>query len=264
MTGKSWKTTEIIKVLEFINENFSLWCKNRKNACTKVAKVHNLDRDANSIYNMVNKLLQAIKKPKKRKACKTLKRRKISSLVKEINKKTKDLDEGFDDKCKGKKKITSDNKQKITTNSNTNMTTNANQTSASQAATTSASQIATTFANQASTSQLSATFASQAATTSASQIAATFANQAATTSASQASTTSASQAAKTSASQVPTKSTSQVPTTSTSQITSVIEGVYKEKVKQIDTRRDEDIQKITQYTTDIFNSLLLNGILRDI
>lgn len=123
MTGKSWKTTEIIKVLEFINENFSLWCKHRINACTKVAKVHNLDRDAKSIYSMVNKLLQAIKTPKRRKACKTLKRRKISSLVKEINKKTEVLDEGLDDKCKGKKKITSDNKQKITTNSNTNMTT---------------------------------------------------------------------------------------------------------------------------------------------
>uniref|UniRef100_U9UNZ6 Uncharacterized protein n=1 Tax=Rhizophagus irregularis (strain DAOM 181602 / DAOM 197198 / MUCL 43194) TaxID=747089 RepID=U9UNZ6_RHIID len=209
MTGKSWKTTEIIKVLEFINENFSLWCKHRINACTKVAKVHNLDRDAKSIYSMVNKLLQAIKTPKRRKACKTLKRRKISSLVKEINKKTEVLDEGLDDKCKGKKKITSDNKQKITTNSNTNMTTNANQKSASQAATTSASQIATTFANQ-----------------------------------------------------VPNTSASQVPTTSTSQITSVIEGVYKEKVKQIDTRRDEDIQNITQYTTDIVNSLLLKGILK--
>ncbi|CAB5350100.1 unnamed protein product [Rhizophagus irregularis] len=241
MTGKSWKTTEIIKVLEFINENFSLWCKHRINACTKVAKVHNLDRDAKSIYSMVNKLLQAIKTPKRRKACKTLKRRKISSLVKEINKKTEVLDEGLDDKCKGKKKITSDNKQKITTNSNTNMTTNANQKSASQAATTSASQIATTFANQ-------------AATTSASQVAATFASQAATSSASQAATTSASQ--------VPNTSASQVPTTSTSQITSVIEGVYKEKVKQIDTRRDEDIQNITQYTTDIVNSLLLKGILK--
>jgi ElaB/YqjD/DUF883 family membrane-anchored ribosome-binding protein len=105
MTGKSWKTTEIIKVLEFINENFSLWCKHRINACTKVARVHNLDRDAKSIYSMVNKLLQAIKTPKRRKACKTLRRRRISSLVKEINKKTENLDE------------------KITTNSNTNMTT---------------------------------------------------------------------------------------------------------------------------------------------
>ncbi|CAB4440317.1 unnamed protein product [Rhizophagus irregularis] len=225
MTGKSWKNTEIIKVLEFINENFSLWCKHRINACTKVARVHNLDRDAKSIYSMVNRLLQAIKTPKRRKVCKIFKKRRISSLVKEINKKTKDLDEGLDDKCKGKKKITSDNKQKITTNSNTNTTTNANQTSASQAATTSASQIATTFANQAAT-------------------------------------TSASQAATTSASQVPITSASQVPTTSTSQITSVIEGVYKEKVKQIDTRRDEDIQNITQYTTDIVNSLLLKGILK--
>lgn len=123
MTGKSWKRTETIKVLEFINENFSLWCKTRLGACAKAAKVHKLDREAKSIYSMVNNLLKAIKTPKKRKACKTLRKNRISSLVKEINKKTENLDEELDDKCKGKQKITSGSKQQITSSSNVNTTT---------------------------------------------------------------------------------------------------------------------------------------------
>ncbi|GBC06193.1 hypothetical protein RclHR1_06680009 [Rhizophagus clarus] len=112
MTRKAWKKLETIKVLEFINENFVLWCKNHQDACAKAAKVHKLDRDANLIYNKVHTLLKASNSPRGRKVL--LKSKKIRSLVKEINKKTEELNGGR----KRQRKIKGRNNVKTTTNTN--------------------------------------------------------------------------------------------------------------------------------------------------
>jgi hypothetical protein len=112
MTGTNWKKPEIIKVLEFINKHFVLWCKSHQDACARAAKEIKINRDAKAIYSKVHSLLKAMDSPRERKACTIFKKsRKVNSLVKEINRKTKELD----DKYKGKQKITSGSNVKMTT-----------------------------------------------------------------------------------------------------------------------------------------------------
>ncbi|CAB4478839.1 unnamed protein product [Rhizophagus irregularis] len=46
-----WPSSELIKVLEFINDNFDEYCKNRRKICNEAVKATNICRNGKSVYN---------------------------------------------------------------------------------------------------------------------------------------------------------------------------------------------------------------------
>ncbi|PKY54836.1 hypothetical protein RhiirA4_448170 [Rhizophagus irregularis] len=46
-----WSSSELIKVLEFINDNFDEYCKNRRKICNEAIKATNICRNGKSVYN---------------------------------------------------------------------------------------------------------------------------------------------------------------------------------------------------------------------
>ncbi|CAB4422114.1 unnamed protein product [Rhizophagus irregularis] len=55
-----WSTSDLIKVLIFINDNFELWCVNHFNACSKAIEATNINRDSTSVYNKIHSLIREV------------------------------------------------------------------------------------------------------------------------------------------------------------------------------------------------------------
>jgi hypothetical protein len=76
-----WSTTEIIKVLRFIDTNFETWHQNHLKACERAITFHNISRDPKSVYNKVHNMMKTMDDKTKRK---TINSRTILSLLKSI------------------------------------------------------------------------------------------------------------------------------------------------------------------------------------
>ncbi|RIA89522.1 hypothetical protein C1645_738595 [Glomus cerebriforme] len=90
-----WKSSEIVPVLKFLNENFDMWYINHRGACVKAIEATNIIRDAKSIYNKVHSLIRAmqenIKTGKKSSANAIIwEDEEIHDLVKKICEKTQE------------------------------------------------------------------------------------------------------------------------------------------------------------------------------
>ncbi|CAG8574413.1 2405_t:CDS:2, partial [Rhizophagus irregularis] len=53
-----WPSSELIKVLEFINDNFDEYCKNRRKICNEAVKATNICRNGKSVYNKLFNLIR--------------------------------------------------------------------------------------------------------------------------------------------------------------------------------------------------------------
>ncbi|PKY54831.1 hypothetical protein RhiirA4_502575 [Rhizophagus irregularis] len=92
---KRWETSELIKILTFLNKNFNLWYKNHQDACVEAVKAVNINRDGKSVYNKVHSMIKAmehfLRTRRKPKTCYIIRENKtIRGLVKEICYKTRE------------------------------------------------------------------------------------------------------------------------------------------------------------------------------
>ncbi|GBB86950.1 hypothetical protein RclHR1_01340017 [Rhizophagus clarus] len=53
-----WETSEIIELLNFIDDNYELWMRSRINACYKVIEVTNSNRDSTSVYAKIRTIIK--------------------------------------------------------------------------------------------------------------------------------------------------------------------------------------------------------------
>ncbi|GBC08638.1 hypothetical protein RclHR1_08280006 [Rhizophagus clarus] len=95
---KRWESSELIKILSFLNHNFDLWYKNRQDACVEAVKAANIDRDGKSVYNKVHSMIKAmehfLRTHKKPRTCFIIRENRIvRGLVKKICQKTKERNE---------------------------------------------------------------------------------------------------------------------------------------------------------------------------
>lgn len=59
-TPVRWESTEIVKILTYVNNNIDSWCTNHKNAAlSAIAATNNNKRDSKSVYNKVHSLIKA-------------------------------------------------------------------------------------------------------------------------------------------------------------------------------------------------------------
>jgi hypothetical protein len=92
---KRWESSELIKILKFLNNNFDLWYKSHQDACVEAVKAVNINRDSKSVYNKVHAMIKAmdnfLKTRKKPKNCSIIRENRIiRGLVKEICCKTRE------------------------------------------------------------------------------------------------------------------------------------------------------------------------------
>lgn len=92
---KRWESSELIKILTFLNNNFGLWYKSHQDACVEAVKAVNINRDGKSVYNKVHSMIKAmehfLKTHRKPRTCYIIREnRVIRGLVKEICYKTKE------------------------------------------------------------------------------------------------------------------------------------------------------------------------------
>ncbi|RIA81392.1 hypothetical protein C1645_806216 [Glomus cerebriforme] len=55
-----WKPSELVSVLNFLNNNFDMWHNNHHGTCVKAIEATYIIRDARSIYNKVYSLIRAM------------------------------------------------------------------------------------------------------------------------------------------------------------------------------------------------------------
>ncbi|GES79994.1 hypothetical protein GLOIN_2v1848242 [Rhizophagus clarus] len=96
---KRWESSELIKILSFLNNNFDLWYKNRQDACVEAVKAVNINRDGKSVYNKVHSMIKAmehfLRTRRRPKTCFIIRENRIiRGLVKQICQKTKERNEG--------------------------------------------------------------------------------------------------------------------------------------------------------------------------
>ncbi|RIA81389.1 hypothetical protein C1645_772208 [Glomus cerebriforme] len=84
-----WTPSELVKVLDYINNNFEIWANNHYNTCVKVIEATHSTRDATSICNKVESMIKAMEEGKR-----STKSEKIQGLVKQIYEKTKGIEGG--------------------------------------------------------------------------------------------------------------------------------------------------------------------------
>ncbi|GBB86952.1 hypothetical protein RclHR1_01340019 [Rhizophagus clarus] len=86
------KSEDLIKVLNFINDNFGIWYRNHKTACKKAMEVNNINRDNKALYNKIHSTFKAVIKLNKTGTNNAIiwENDKIYELVMKIYEKTKE------------------------------------------------------------------------------------------------------------------------------------------------------------------------------
>jgi hypothetical protein len=113
-----WESSEIIKILSFINSNIDIWCTNHLDASVKAIKAtNNNKRDSKSVYNKVHSLIKAYEEfttnNKKAPTCAIIwDDSKVHDLVRKIYNKIKERKKRDDNQEKKKKDETKERKKK--------------------------------------------------------------------------------------------------------------------------------------------------------